>query len=98
MNHRLDQGLIALALAASVLYAAATLGPKAWRLALWRALGALLARAPGALRSERLERRVAAAASRASAACGGCGAGCGGESPSGEHRVPVARIGRLRRR
>jgi hypothetical protein len=101
MSRWLDLIGVCAALAVSVSYAVMTLGPTALRAWLWRALGALIARLPGALRSTRLEARIAARIARLQAACGGC-AGCGSQSsaraggsgaPGNEIRVPLNRIG-----
>ncbi len=111
MSGWIDVPAVAIAVALSVLYALSALGPKTLRARLWRALGVLLASAPRALRSARLEARVAAIAARMQAACGGCDScaagasgegasakGSSGESASGvrEVRVPLARVSRLR--
>jgi hypothetical protein len=102
MSRWLDLIGVCAALAVSVSYAVMTLGPTALRAWLWRELGALIARLPGALRSTRLEARIAARSARLQAACGGC-AGCGSQTsgaPAGgselqgnEVRVPLDRIG-----
>jgi hypothetical protein len=79
MSRWIDVLGVSAALAASLLYVLAALGPKGLRARLWRALGLVLARAPRPLRSARLEARIAASAARMQAACGGCDT-CGSAS------------------
>ena len=100
MSRVFDDLLVALALLASAGYALSSLGPKSLRRRMWAALARLAARAPGALRSDRLARRLhEAAAGGAQSGCGGCGS-CGSEQSDAdkpavpEVRVPVAKIGR----
>jgi hypothetical protein len=101
MNKVLDNGLVALALLASAVYALSSLGPKGLRRRIWTSLAQLAARAPARLRLGVLVRRLNAAAEKASAACGGCGT-CGSagsdaeQKPAPEVRVPFTRIGRRR--
>jgi hypothetical protein len=101
MNRILDNGLVALALAASVVYALASLGPKALRRRLRTALAQLLARAPVSLHLRGLARRLGEAADKNAGACGGCDT-CSAEpadssnKPAAEVHVPLARIGKRR--
>jgi hypothetical protein len=108
MNKLLDNGLVALALIASVGYALSSLGPKALRRRLWTALARLAAGAPAGMQLGGIARRLEEAAAKSSGACGGCGS-CGsetsdssaanGEAASGrarEVRVPLESIGKRR--
>jgi uncharacterized protein DUF6587 len=96
MSPLLDAALVASVLAASVLYALYSLGPKTLRQRLSTALADLAARAPAALHLGRIERRLREAAG-GSGACGGCES-CGppdAREPAGkEIRVPAASIGK----
>jgi hypothetical protein len=100
MSPLLDVALVAIALAASVVYALCSLGPKSLRARICTTLADFAARAPATLHLGRVERRLRAAAG-ASAACGGCD-GCAPapdaarETDGNEIRVPVASIGRRR--
>jgi hypothetical protein len=100
MSRMLDAALVAIVLAASVVYALYALGPKTLRRWLRTTLAELAARAPAALRLERIERRLREGA----AGAGGCG-GCDSCAPSAEDarggaakeiRVPAASIGKRR--
>ncbi len=91
-----------MALAASVGYAFASLGPKGWRGRCFAMLARVAGNAPAGLHLGGLARRLARAADVQSAgACGGCGS-CGAEpagadaNPAPEIRVPLAKI--LKRR
>ena len=100
MSRLLDTALITIVLAASVLYAMYSLGPKALRRWLRVALADLAARAPGALHLAGIERRLREAAG-GSGACGGCDscAPTADDARGGsgkETRVPAASIGRRR--
>ncbi|MGA2343519.1 MAG: DUF6587 family protein [Steroidobacteraceae bacterium] len=79
MNKLLDNGLVALALIASVGYALSSLGPKALRRRLWTALARLAASAPAGMQLKGIARRLEEAAAKSSGACGGCGS-CGSET------------------
>jgi hypothetical protein len=103
MNKLLDNGLVALALAASGFYALLALGPKSLRRFLWAALARAAASAPPALHLAGLARRLDAVAGKISSACGGCetcgpepskGAAAGGEGNAPEIRVPLAQVGK----
>jgi hypothetical protein len=98
MSRLLDAALVAIVLAASVVYALYALGPKSLRGRLCTALADLAARAPAALHCGRIERGLRAAAGGGSGACGGCES-CGPpgdarEADGKEIRVPVASIGK----
>jgi hypothetical protein len=100
MSPLLDAALVAIVLAASVVYALYSLGPKSLRGRICTALAGLAARAPATLHLGRIERRLRAAAG-ASAACGGCDScapapDAAREADGNEIRVPVASIGRRR--
>jgi hypothetical protein len=100
MSPLLDAALVAIVLAASVVYALYSLGPKSLRRRLCTALADLLARAPATLHFGGVERRLREAGG-GSGACGGCES-CG--PPAGDARevdakeisVPVANIGKRR--
>ena len=99
MSRLLDAALVAVALAASVLYALYALGPKSLRGRLCTVLADLAARAPATLHLGPIERRLRAAAG-GSGACGGCES-CGPPTDARaadgkEIRVPVANIGKRR--
>jgi hypothetical protein len=79
MNKLLDNGLVALALIASVGYALSSLGPKTLRRRLWTALGRLAASAPAGMHLGGIARRLEEAVAKRSGACGGCGS-CGSET------------------
>ena len=107
MNSILDNTLVGLAILASAGYAVAALGPRDLRRRILGVLSRAVARAPAFLGLGRTAQRLAAA-SMATGACGGCDS-CGGEQaaaqksptqkPSAtEVRVPMAKIGRRRRR
>jgi len=96
MSRLLDAALVAIVLAASVVYALYSLGPKSLRRRLGTALADLAARAPAALHLGRIERRLREAAG-GSGACGGCESCAAGdvrEADGKETRVPVANIGK----
>jgi hypothetical protein len=96
MSPLLDAALVAIVLAASVVYALYSLGPKTLRRRLSTALADLAARAPEALHLGRIERRLREAAG-GPGACGGCES-CGPppvdarEAAGKEIRVPAASI------
>jgi hypothetical protein len=99
----LDNGLVALALAASGVYALFALGPKSLRRLLWTALARAAASAPPALHLAGLARRLDATAGKISSGCGGCescepepskGAVAGSEGKAPEIRVPLAQVGK----
>jgi len=100
MNRLLDAALVAIMLAASVVYAMYSLGPKPLRRRLRVALADALARAPAALHLGGIERRLREAAG-GSGACGGCES-CGPspgdarEAGGKEVRVPASSIGKRR--
>jgi hypothetical protein len=99
VSRLLDAALVAVVLAASVVYALYALGPKSLRQRLCTALAGLAARAPAALHFGRIERRLRAAAG-SGGACGGCES-CGPaggvrEADGKEVRVPIANIGKRR--
>ncbi len=105
MTGMLDATLVGFALAASAVYAAAALGPRAWRARLLTALAAWCARAPAGSRRRRMADRLAASAAKSLAACGGCGdcsAGTGSGAAASEARkksadvveFPVEKIGK----
>jgi hypothetical protein len=101
MSRILDDGLVALALLASLTYAVFALGPKGLRRRLWAALAERAEKAPSGLRLGGLARRWRSAAESAGGACGGCES-CGPEPEvraGGAHevRVPLARIGKRHR-
>jgi hypothetical protein len=99
MAHVLDDVVVGLALLASLGYALAKLGPKAWRTRALNGLARIVASAPAALRLGGLAHRLAAAAEKATGGCGGCGS-CGTEADAGkpgaapEVHIPLAKIGR----
>jgi hypothetical protein len=96
MSPLLDAALVAVVLAASLVYALYSLGPKSLRRRLCTALADLAARAPAALHLSGIERRLREAAG-GSGACGGCescGAGDARASAGKETRVPAASIGK----
>jgi len=100
MSPLLDAALVAIVLAASVVYALYALGPKSLRGRLCTALAELAARAPAALHLGRIERRLREGAG-GSGACGGCDScapspDAAREADGKEVRVPVASIGRRR--
>jgi hypothetical protein len=104
MNSILDDSLVGLALLASAGYAVASLGPRSLRRRILGVLGRAAGRAPAFFGLGRIAQRLTAASmAKAQGACGGCD-NCGSESaaapqlPSGDVRVPVARIGRRVRR
>jgi hypothetical protein len=80
MNRLLDNGLVALALIASVGYALSSVGPKALRRRVWTSLARLAACAPPGMHLGGIARRLEAAGAKGSGACGGCGS-CGSETP-----------------
>jgi hypothetical protein len=87
--------LVALAVLASVLYAAATLGPKSWRARAFGALAAWVSRQPAWLGSRAIAQHLSVHSVRAGG-CGGCG-DCGSAAPAkanADVRIPVAKIGR----
>jgi len=101
VNKVLDNGLVALALIASVGYAFASLGPRAPRRRLWAALARLAARAPRRLHLGGLARRLEGAAAKNTGACGGCescepepSSGATGDGPAAEVRVSLESIGK----
>jgi|ERR1700678_3056926 hypothetical protein len=106
MNGVLDVFLVALVLLASAGYAVLALGPRTLRPRAYAALSRLLSRAPGWLGLEGIARRLAAASGEAGGACGGCdtcgsepagsagAAGDGLQSPAGEVRIPVSKVGK----
>lgn len=100
MNRFLDAALVAIVLAASVVYALYALGPMTLRRWLRAALAGVVARAPAALHLGRIERRLRAPAG-GPGACGGCES-CGppvedaGGAGETEIRVPAAGIGKRR--
>jgi hypothetical protein len=95
MSRLLDTAVVAIVLAASVLYAMYSLGPKRLRQWLRGRLADLAARA----HLGRLERRLREAAS---AGCGGCEScasseeGAAARGGAKEFRVPAASIGKRR--
>jgi hypothetical protein len=109
MNGIVDNSLVGLALLVSLGYAVSSLGPKSLRRRLLAALSRATARAPALPGLRRLSGRLAAAAGKAQGTCGGCD-DCGTaqpsapqssappssaeNSPAGEIRVPVGKIGR----
>jgi hypothetical protein len=103
MKGVLDGLLVGLALFASIIYAAFSLGPRTLRPRLLAGASALLRRLPGfpGLHdvAARLNAAAAAAAAKAKGACGGCD-NCGPEqapaarSPASEVRIPLAKIGK----
>jgi hypothetical protein len=100
MNGLLDGMLVGLALFASVIYAAFSLGPRTLRPRLLAGASALLRRLPGLPRLHDVAARLdAAAATKAKGACGGCD-NCGPEqapaarSPASEVRIPLEKIGK----
>jgi hypothetical protein len=100
MSRLLDAALVAILLAASVVYALYSLGPKTLRRWLRTSLADLAGRAPAVLHLGRIERRLREAAGRAGA-CGGCDscAPSAEAAPGGagqEIRVPAASIGKRR--
>jgi hypothetical protein len=98
MTPLLDAALVAIALAASVVYALYSLGPKSLRRRLGTALADVAARAPAALHLGRIERRLREAAG-GSGSCGGCESCAAGEvreADGQEIRVPVANVGKRR--
>jgi len=109
MSTLLDNGLVALAIIASVGYALSSLGPKTLRRRLRTALARLAASAPAGMRLRGVARRLEEAAAKSSGACGGCGS-CGSETSDSsaasaaagngrappEVRVPLESIGKRR--
>lgn len=102
MNGLLDGLLVGLALFASVIYAAFSLGPRTLRPRLLAGASALLRRLPGFPGLHDVAARLnaaAAAAAKAKGACGGCD-NCGPEqapaarSPASEVRIPLTKIGK----
>lgn len=94
--------LVGLAVLASALYAAATLGPKPWRARAFAALAAAVLRLPARLGARALAQQIAdrlTAASNKAGGCGGCG-DCGSAATAQtppqarEMRFPVEKIGR----
>ena len=103
MTGMLDATLVGFALAASAVYAAAALGPRAWRARLLTGLAAWCARAPAGSRRRLMADRLAASAAKSLAACGGCGdCGTGSGAAASEARkksadvveFPVEKIGK----
>jgi len=106
MNGVLDVFLVGLVLLASAGYAVLALGPRTLRPRAYASLSRLMLRAPGCLGLEGIARRLAAASGKAGAACGGCdtcgsepadspgSAGDGLQSPAGEVRIPVSKVGK----
>ena|ERR1700722_17956996 len=108
MNSILDNTLVGLAILASAGYAVAALGPRDLRRRILGVLSRAVARAPAFLGLGRTAQRLAAASTVKGGVCGGCDS-CGGEqsaaqkspaqsSSAAEVRVPMAKIGRRRRR
>jgi hypothetical protein len=100
MNALLDESLVGLMLLMSLLYAFAKLAPRNARSRMLALLGAILQRAPAALRLRPMAQRLARAADdKAQSACGGCDT-CGSDvrAPAAqtEISVPIASIGRAR--
>jgi hypothetical protein len=98
MNAFLDDFIVGAVLLASVGYAIAKLGPKAWRRGILAAMSQVFEAAPVSFRLGGLAQRLETASGRTQGgACGGCD-NCGTESAapqsSGEISVPVANIGR----
>lgn len=98
MNGILDISLVGLVLLVSLAYAAAALGPRAWRRRAADALASLASRLPDAYGVRRAAGRVAkASAAKIPGACGGCD-DCGSQSPDsaetggGEVHVPLDKI------
>jgi hypothetical protein len=102
MNNILDGLLVGLALVMSAAYAAAALGPRAWRHRAAAALAGFAARLPKAYGLRRIAQRYAhSGAAQAPGACGGCD-DCGSPTSAAPHadgdvRIPLARIGRRER-
>ena len=97
----LDNGLVALALIASVGYALASLGPKAQLRRLWTVLARLAASAPPRLHLGGIARRLESAAAKSAGGCGGCGncepePASGAKSPSAESRAADSRGSEVR--
>jgi len=98
MNAFLDDFIVGAVLLASVGYAVAKLGPKAWKKRILEEMSRVLEAAPVSLRLSGLAQRLEAASGKTQGACGGCD-NCGTESASapqssGEIIVPVSKIGR----
>jgi len=104
MSGLIDEVLVGLVLAISLVYAIFSLGPRTLRRRLLAAAAAPLLRLPG-LRG--LARRLQTATATAKGSCGGCG-DCGssapaqttsasGAAPAAEISVSVAAIGKRRR-
>ena len=98
MSAWLDDAIVGALLLAAVAYAAARLGPKAWRKRILETLSQVITHAPAFLKLRGVAQRLEAASGKSQGACGGCD-DCGSETPpapqsSAELRVPVAKIGR----
>jgi len=111
MSSVLDVTLVGVVIAASVGYAACSLGPRTLKPRVLAALAALLLRSPTALGLHSLARRLQSSAQAGTGSCGGCD-NCGaasttpaGEpaagspasgSPAAEIRVPLSSIAKRR--
>ena len=98
MNAFLDDFIVGAVLLASIGYAVAKLGPKAWKKRILEAISQVLKAAPVSFGVGGLAQRLEAGSGETQGACGGCDS-CGNESASapqssGEIIVPVSKIGR----
>ena len=101
MHGILDDVMVGAVLAASIIYAAFSLGPKVLRQRALQGAAAALRRVPGGLHVRGMALRLEAAAMKGKGACGGCD-NCGGQpsattptaARAAEVRVPLSTIGR----